>query len=123
MMHGIMKTWFEMEAEQDGSAINHEFVNEHVNNYEELKKTVERQTWEEIAERFRHQPGTNRRACRAAGKIRKCCDGLGIFGLTMHKHATDNISQVCNLALLRGWLGRKNNGLMPLRGHSSAGIR
>ena len=30
-----------------------------------------------------------------------------------------NISQVCNLALLRGWLGRKYNGLMPLRGHSS----
>src|SRR5699024_12222481 len=41
------------------------------------------------------------------------------LGLTMHKHATDNISQVANLALLRGWLGSKYNGLMPLRGHSS----
>ena len=37
----------------------------------------------------------------------------------MHSFATDNISQVANLALLRGYLGRKYNGLMPFRGHSS----
>lgn len=37
----------------------------------------------------------------------------------MHSFATDNISQVANLALLRGHLGRKYAGLMPFRGHSS----
>ena len=33
-MHGIMKHWFDMEETQYGSAINHDFVQAHVNDYE-----------------------------------------------------------------------------------------
>src|SRR5699024_6770561 len=40
------------------------------------------------------------------------------MGLTQHRFGTDNISQVANLALLRGFLGREHCGLMPIRGHS-----
>src|SRR5690625_263879 len=40
------------------------------------------------------------------------------MGLTMHRFATDNISQVANLALLQGFLGREHCGVMPIRGHS-----
>lgn len=47
-MHGIMKHWFDMEEKQHGSAINHDFVNKHVNGYEELKSKVEEQSWEHI---------------------------------------------------------------------------
>ena len=118
MMHGIMKYWFEMEAEAEGSAINHEFVHNHVNNFEELKETVSRQSWEEIEQ----SSGISReRIGELAGLMARSKNGVMVWalGLTMHKHATDNISQVCNLSLLRGWLGRKYNGLMPLRGHSS----
>lgn len=47
-MHGIMKHWFEMEEQAYGSAINHKFVEEHVTNYEELKETVEKQSWKTL---------------------------------------------------------------------------
>src|SRR5699024_7634855 len=40
------------------------------------------------------------------------------MGLTQHRFGTDNISQVANLVLLRGFLGREHCGLMPIRGHS-----
>src|SRR5690625_2910690 len=40
------------------------------------------------------------------------------MGLTQHRFGTDNVSQVANLALLRGFLGREHCGLMPIRGHS-----
>lgn len=118
MMHGIMKRWFEMEDAQEGSAINHEFVRDHVNNYEDLRETVERQTWEEIEKSSGIKRG---RIDELAELLANSKNAVMVWalGLTMHKHATDNISQVCNLALLRGWLGRKYNGLMPLRGHSS----
>ncbi|WP_271397477.1 FdhF/YdeP family oxidoreductase [Salinicoccus roseus] len=118
MMHGVMKHWFEMEEGKHGSAVNHQFVEEHVNNYDELKKTVENQTWEHIVE----SSGISReRITELAELLAKSNSGVMVWalGLTMHKHATDNISQVANLALLRGWLGRENCGLMPLRGHSS----
>ncbi|MCA0172501.1 FdhF/YdeP family oxidoreductase [Bacillus sp. RAR_GA_16] len=117
-MHGIMKHWFEMEEEEHGSAINHSFVQKHVNGYEELKANVDLQSWEEIV----HSSGiTKERMIELSRLLAKSKSAVFAWalGLTMHSFATDNISQVANLALLRGFLGKKNSGLMPFRGHSS----
>ncbi|WP_054637495.1 FdhF/YdeP family oxidoreductase [Thalassobacillus sp. C254] len=117
-MHGIMKHWFEMEKAEHGSAVNHEFVNEHVNGYEELKTKVEEQSWEEI---ITSSGVSKERIIELAELLANSKNAVFAWalGLTMHSFATDNISQVANLALLRGYLGRKYNGLMPFRGHSS----
>lgn len=117
-MHGIMKHWFEMEAQSPGSAIAHEFVRDHVNNFEELKETVEAQSWDEI---LASSGISKAEIVEFAEMMAAAKNGVHVWalGLTMHKHATDNISQVSNIALLRGWLGREHTGLMPLRGHSS----
>ncbi|MEC2158289.1 FdhF/YdeP family oxidoreductase [Virgibacillus halodenitrificans] len=117
-MHGIMKHWFEMEEREPHAAINHEFVKEHVNGYEELKTKVEEQSWEAIV----NSSGVERtRIIELAELLAKSNNAVYAWalGLTMHSFATDNISQVANLALLRGHLGRKHSGLMPFRGHSS----
>ncbi|WP_226666506.1 FdhF/YdeP family oxidoreductase [Metabacillus litoralis] len=117
-MHGIMKHWFEMEEKSHGSAINHEFVQKHVNGYEELKATVEQQSWDEI---IKSSGISQERIAELAILLANSKNAVFAWalGLTMHSFATDNISQVANLALLRGYLGRKNSGLMPFRGHSS----
>ncbi|MBO9128565.1 FdhF/YdeP family oxidoreductase [Bacillus sp. 165] len=117
-MHGIMKHWFEMEEKEHGSAINHEFVKKHVKDYEELKANVQEQTWDHIIE----SSGISKeRIIELAEMLAKAKNAVFAWalGLTMHSFATDNISQVANLALLRGFLGRKYSGLMPFRGHSS----
>ncbi|WP_338785916.1 FdhF/YdeP family oxidoreductase [Metabacillus sp. FJAT-53654] len=118
LIHGIMKHWFEMEKQNHGSAINHTFVQEHVNGYEELKIKVEEQSWEDI---IKSSGVTQERIIELSELLAKSKNAVFAWslGLTMHSFATDNISQVANLALLRGFLGRKNNGLMPFRGHSS----
>ena len=117
-MHGIMKHWFDMEEKAYGSAINHEFVEEHVNGYEELKKKVQDQSWEDIIE---SSGVSNERIIELAELLANSKNAVYAWalGLTMHSFATDNISQVANLALLRGHIGRKHAGLMPFRGHSS----
>ncbi|MDQ0256853.1 molybdopterin-dependent oxidoreductase alpha subunit [Evansella vedderi] len=117
-MHGIMKHWFEMEASEHGSAINHAFVKEHVNNYEELKDHVNNQSWEEIVQ---SSGVTKERIIELSQLLANSKNAIFAWalGLTMHSFATDNISQVANLALLRGFLGRKHSGVMPFRGHSS----
>ena len=117
-MHGIMKHWFAMEEKEHGSAINHEFVQEHVNGYDELKVKVAEQTWETIV---KSSGVSKERIIELAELLSKSKNAVFAWalGLTMHTFATDNISQVANLALLRGFLGRKYNGLMPFRGHSS----
>ena len=41
------------------------------------------------------------------------------MGMTHHLHGVANVEAICNLALLRGMIGRRFAGLLPLRGHSN----
>ncbi|MFD2372105.1 FdhF/YdeP family oxidoreductase [Brevibacillus sp. GCM10020057] len=116
-MNGVMKIWFEMEQENPGSAINHVFVKEHANGCEKLKEHVMSLTWEEIET----SSGLGRERIREFAVL-LAGSSSGVFvwsmGLTQHRFGTDNISQVANLAVLRGFIGRKHCGVMPIRGHS-----
>ncbi len=40
------------------------------------------------------------------------------MGITQHAFGGDAVSMILNLGLARGYVGRKKNGLMPIRGHS-----
>lgn len=41
------------------------------------------------------------------------------MGITHHLHGVENVESIVNLALLEGMVGRRNAGLLPLRGHSN----
>jgi molybdopterin-dependent oxidoreductase alpha subunit len=41
------------------------------------------------------------------------------MGITHHVHGVENVQAIANLALMRRMVGRKNAGLMPIRGHSN----
>ena len=41
------------------------------------------------------------------------------MGLTQHRHAVPMISEIANLLLLRGMIGKPGAGLCPVRGHSN----
>jgi len=116
-MNGVMKTWFEMETASPGSAIDRAFVREHASGYEELKAHVESLDWEALE---RSSGLTRGRIGEFARLLAASRSGVFVWsmGLTQHRFGTDNISQVANLALLRGFLGREHCGVMPIRGHS-----
>lgn len=116
-MNGVMKHWFEMEEKQPGSAINHEFVRQHTNGFEALKEHIKQQDWKLLEQ---SSGLTKERMFEFAQLLAHANSAVFVWsmGLTQHRFATDNISQVANLALLRGFLGREHCGLMPIRGHS-----
>jgi molybdopterin-dependent oxidoreductase alpha subunit len=116
-MNGIMKHWFDMEEQEPGSAIDHQFVQEHVNDFEELKKHIKKQDWEKLE---KSSGLTRERILEFAQLLAKSKSGIFVWsmGLTQHRFGTDNISQVANIAMLRGFMGRENCGVMPIRGHS-----
>ena len=41
------------------------------------------------------------------------------MGITHHTNGVENVQAITNLALLRGMIGRKGAGVMPIRGHSN----
>ncbi|MCD8509910.1 MAG: FdhF/YdeP family oxidoreductase [Bacillus sp. (in: Bacteria)] len=116
-MNGVMKHWFEMEEKDPGSAIDHSFVQEHTSGFGPLKKHVQQQDWKSLE---KSSGLSKERMLEFAKLLAKSKSAVFVWsmGLTQHRFGTDNISQVANLALLRGFLGREHCGLMPIRGHS-----
>ncbi|MRH42734.1 FdhF/YdeP family oxidoreductase [Aquibacillus halophilus] len=116
-MHGIIKHWFEMEEVESGSAIDHDFVNKHANGIEELKEKSVAYDWDQLVQ----SSGLSKeRMVELAELLARSNSAVFVWsmGLTQHRFGTDNVSQVANLALLRGFIGREHCGLMPIRGHS-----
>ncbi|MBH8604535.1 FdhF/YdeP family oxidoreductase [Thermoactinomyces sp. CICC 10522] len=116
-MNGVIKHWFEMEEKNPGSAIRHDFVREHVNGLPELKQHVQQYSWEVLEE----SSGLTRERMKEFAELLAKADSavfVWSMGLTQHRFGTDNVSQVVNLALLRGFIGREHCGVMPIRGHS-----
>lgn len=116
-MNGVMKCWFEQEAKRPGSALDLDFVRAHVNGLTALRAHVQQYDWE-VLER---SSGVSRARMREfANLLAKAKSAVFVWsmGLTQHRFGTDNVSQVANLALLRGFIGRKYCGVMPIRGHS-----
>ncbi|MBE4909993.1 FdhF/YdeP family oxidoreductase [Bacillus luteolus] len=116
-MNGVMKHWFDMEEETRGSAIDHAFVNKHTKGFMDLKYHIRKQKWAEIE---KSSGLTKDRIIEFAKLLANSKSGVFIWsmGLTQHRFGTDNISQVANLAMLRGFIGREKCGVMPIRGHS-----
>jgi len=116
-MNGVMKCWLEMEDIEPGSAIDWRFVKEHTEGWEELKAHLIAQDWQTLEQ----SSGLSRqRMGEFARLLAEAKSGVFVWsmGLTQHRFGTDNITQVGNLALLRGFVGREHCGVMPIRGHS-----
>src|SRR5699024_5167208 len=88
-MHGIMKHWFEMEEEEHGSAIDHRFVKDHVNNLDELRNTVTAYDWEQLV---KSSGSSEERMRELATLLAKSKSAVFVWsmGLTMHRFGTDN---------------------------------
>ncbi len=116
-MNGVIKHWFEMEENNPGSAIDWQFVREHTNGIDELKAHVIKYDWETLE---KSSGLSKERMYEFAKLLAKAKSGVFVWsmGLTQHRFGTDNVSQVANLAMLRGFIGRAHCGLMPIRGHS-----
>jgi molybdopterin-dependent oxidoreductase alpha subunit len=117
LMNGIMKIWFEMEDAEYGSAIDHHFVREHADGFAQLEQHVCAMDWTDIE---RSSGLKQDRIMELAIILANAKSAVFIWsmGLTQHRFGSDNISQICNLALLRGFIGREFCGVMPIRGHS-----
>ena len=97
--------------------IDREFVSRHTTGIEEARANVEKQAWE-VLER---ESGTTRQEMRRfAQMLGDARNGIFVWsmGLTQHAHGVESIQALINVGLARGWVGRENTGMMPIRGHS-----
>ena len=106
------------EEEAPGAIADHEFVRTATAGFEDYAKHLREVDWLEIERATglsREQIERVARMIAASERTIYCW----AMGLTQHKHAVPTISEIANLALLRGMIGKPGAGLCPVRGHSN----
>ncbi|HID37203.1 MAG TPA: histidine kinase, partial [Ghiorsea sp.] len=112
LMKGVAKLVLE------NSATDIDFIEQHTEDFVAYEKEIKNTSWEEI----REHSGLSKKEITAFANIyiasKKSVFAWGM-GLTHHLHGVANIESLSNLAMLRGMIGKKGAGLLPLRGHSN----
>ncbi|HSN68774.1 MAG TPA: FdhF/YdeP family oxidoreductase, partial [Thermoanaerobaculia bacterium] len=107
-----------LKALLERGAVDEPFIHAHTDGWDAVRRDLEASGWEELSA----SAGLTRAEIEPAVEI-LAASKRGIFlwamGLTHHAFGTDNILALSNLALARGWLGKKGAGLLPIRGHSN----
>jgi molybdopterin-dependent oxidoreductase alpha subunit len=97
--------------------LDREFIKSRTRAFDELKKALQQQSWEMLAERS----GVSRAEMERFAQIYAAAPSAVFvysMGLTQHEFGVENVKAIVNLALARGMLGREKCGIMPIRGHS-----
>jgi molybdopterin-dependent oxidoreductase alpha subunit len=112
LLTGIAKRIVEMGAHDET------FLQNHCQGWPELKGRLEQVSWDEIVLKSGiTQEDISAIASRYAAAKRVVFSWT--MGITHHAHGVKNVQTIANLALIRGMVGRRGCGLMPIRGHSN----
>ncbi len=118
LLQGIVKEMIAAEDRQPGSAFDHEFIRRHTMGFEQYIQHVRNADWNVIV----HESGISREQIAEAARIVMSSDRLVIawaMGITQNRSAVATIQECTNLLLLKGAIGRKGAGALPVRGHSN----
>jgi formate dehydrogenase alpha subunit len=112
LMNGLMNVIIEK------NLYDNEFIAERTENFEELKKTVEKYSPEHVEQ----ITGIPAEKLRDAAQLFAEADKASIIfsmGITQHTTGTDNVLSTANLSMLTGNVGKRGTGVNPLRGQNN----
>jgi molybdopterin-dependent oxidoreductase alpha subunit len=112
LMKGIAKAV--LEAGHEDMA----FIAAHASGFDSFREDLEALTWERIVDACGVQQADIDEIARRYGRSRNVVFAWGM-GMTHHIHGVANVEAIANLATLRGMVGKRFAGLLPLRGHSN----
>ena len=94
------------------------FIAAHSADFETFRADLDALTWDEITAACGLSRDEISRVAAAYGRAEHAVFAWGM-GMTHHVHGTSNVEAIANLALIRGMIGKRFAGLLPLRGHSN----
>ena len=112
LLTGIAKRIDELGATDTG------FAREFAEGYDEYRHSIRAADWEDIETRSGVDRGTIYYVAQLYAESQAAVFAW-TMGITHHSFGVDNVRAIANLALLRGMVGRRGAGLMPIRGHSN----
>lgn len=117
LLKGVAKTLVEW-SDEGRPTIDTAFIEAKTEGFEAVARDLRAQSWDEL-ERAAGVPQESMRDVAAwmaqTSRIIICW----AMGLTQHLHSVPTITQIVNLLLLRGAIGKPGAGACPVRGHSN----
>ncbi|MBR4720115.1 MAG: formate dehydrogenase subunit alpha [Lachnospiraceae bacterium] len=98
--------------------IDHEYINENAEGFEELKKLVEEYTPQKVGEICHLDPERLIEAARMYATAKKA-PIIYCLGVTEHSTGTEGVMCMSNMAVLCGKIGKSGCGVNPLRGQNN----
>lgn len=95
-----------------------DFIAAHGADFEAFRTDIDALEWSQITEACGLSRDEISRVAAAYGRSQHAVFAWGM-GMTHHVHGVANVEAIANLALLRGMIGKRFAGLLPLRGHSN----
>jgi formate dehydrogenase major subunit len=102
----------------DNGLAKTDFINAHVNGFEEYRKTLEPFTLEFASERCGLPVDTLKKVAHMIAEAERVCV-LWAMGVTQHSQGSDTSTAISNLLLVTGNYMRTGTGAYPLRGHNN----
>jgi molybdopterin-dependent oxidoreductase alpha subunit len=102
----------------DKSQIDSNFIESATEGFEHFKENIQELSWADIE----LGSGISRQEIESIGQQYIGAQNVVFgwcMGITHHAHGTASVQSIVNLALLRGMVGKKHAGLLPIRGHSN----
>jgi molybdopterin-dependent oxidoreductase alpha subunit len=97
--------------------LDHDFIEKHTDGFDDLAAALDKVTWDELEAASGASRDDMLDLARSLGNARSAIF-VWSMGITQHEFGEDNVRAIVNLALTKGFIGRDNCGLMPIRGHS-----
>lgn len=122
VLKGMMKYLVDADraaqAAGSGPVLDWEFIRGHSAGIDELIADLDATKWDDIIRKSGLSQADIEGAAAAYARAERAILVYGM-GITQHRHGTQNVQQIANLALLRGNVGREGTGICPVRGHSN----
>jgi molybdopterin-dependent oxidoreductase alpha subunit len=115
---GLGRLLFEADDAAPGTVVDRDFIAAHCANFEDYEahtRAVDMDTVLQATGIDRAQLHRMAKMVIASQRTVACW----AMGLTQHRHAVAMISEIANVLLLRGMVGKPGAGLCPVRGHSN----
>ena len=117
LFKAIAKTLLDR-SDKNPDLLDRDFIDSYTQNFAETEKDIRAESWETLES----ASGISREEIEKTADI-YCKSKNTVFawamGITHHTFGVDNVQAIVNLALMRGMVGKKHAGLLPLRGHSN----
>jgi len=102
----------------ENGAHDQPFIERHTKDFDAFRADLEANSWDHIVSGCGVSREDIERVARRYAQAKRVVFAWGM-GMTHHTHGVENIEEISNLALLRGMIGKRYAGLLPLRGHSN----